>query len=517
MSGLKKISTKIWLLAFCFCIFCSGIVSAAQAEDSLAGAKAGIVEVQSGFLDNKGNFCRMKSGSGFLIANKTDNTYIITNCSNVTNTSYAIKKYCKRHSIDTENMQFSNYIQIVVKGDVTAEAQILIKSAEKDYCVLSTANVASQKESLKLGDSAGAAVNDLVYAYGFLKEAGAQGGSIEYSAADVKMLQGLIIENGTHADQNTYLAHTVPTTQGYAGGPLLDADGYVVGLNCKPSEKEDTGIAYALPINEIRAVLDNFSIYYRSREIDEAYARLQKTYEECVRLHETGGYKQESVQALEQALNETEEVLRQEESCAADLEKACQTLLTVKGGLVPKTKMITILMIGLAGCNVILFLLVLVFLVKSVQEKKMMQRPQYQTSQALQTQNHSEYSAYSVQNAEYTAMQLRNTGHQEGQAPPSGRRLHLMREKTGELITVSRNRFVMGKNPSAADYCITDNQTVSRKHAVLFENNGSWYINDLNSLNGTYVNGSKILPGQTVRLNNGDEIVLSDEAFLVQG
>lgn len=470
MSVLNKYSIKIWLLTFCLCIFCVGKVSAAQEEDSPAGAGAAIVCVQSGFLDKKGNFCRMKSGSGFLIANKTDNTYIITNCSNVSNTTYAIKKYCKKHSMDTGNMQFSNYIQIVVKGDVTAEAQILVKSAEKDYCVLSTANVASRKESLKLGDSAGVAVNDMVFAYGFLKEAGAQAGSMEYSAADVKMLQGLVTENGTCADENTYLAHTAPTVQGYAGGPLLDADGYVVGLNRKPSEKEDTGTAYALPINEIRTVLDNFSIYYGSREIDEAYDRLQKVYEECVRLHDAGGYKQESVQAMEQALSKTEEVLKQEEPYAADLEKACQALLAVKDGLVPKTKTITILLTGLAACNAFLLLLVLAFLVKSVQEKKMMQRP-----------------------------------------------MHLMREKTGEWIPVSRNRFVIGKHQSAADYCITNNQTVSRKHAVLFENNGKWYINDLNSLNGTYVNGSRILPGQTVQLNNGDEIVLSDEAFLVQG
>ena len=38
----------------------------------------------------------------------------------------------------------------------------------------------------------------------------------------------------------------------------------------------------------------------------------------------------------------------------------------------------------------------------------------------------------------------------------------------------------------------------------------------MNSLNGTSVNGNRIVPGQPVRLKSGDEITMSDEAFLVQ-
>ena len=63
---------------------------------------------------------------------------------------------------------------------------------------------------------------------------------------------------------------------------------------------------------------------------------------------------------------------------------------------------------------------------------------------------------------------------------------------------------------------MADNQTISRKHALLFEDHGGWYVDDLNSLNGTCVNGKKIVPGQPVRLNSGDQITLSDEIFLVR-
>lgn len=75
-----------------------------DASGQTVRAEAAIVEVESGFVDAKGSFWKMKSGSGFLIANKENATYIVTNSSSVSNTPGKIKKYCKKHKIDTENM-----------------------------------------------------------------------------------------------------------------------------------------------------------------------------------------------------------------------------------------------------------------------------------------------------------------------------------------------------------------------------------------------------------------------------
>ncbi len=49
-----------------------------------------------------------------------------------------------------------------------------------------------------------------------------------------------------------------------------------------------------------------------------------------------------------------------------------------------------------------------------------------------------------------------------------------------------------------------DDITVSRKHAA-FERraDGSWFVRDLGSLNGTYVNGEQV---EETKLANGDEV-----------
>src|SRR5260221_123841 len=50
---------------------------------------------------------------------------------------------------------------------------------------------------------------------------------------------------------------------------------------------------------------------------------------------------------------------------------------------------------------------------------------------------------------------------------------------------------------------------VSRRHARIVRNNGSYFIEDLGSTNGTYVNrGRRLLPGNAQILNDGDEVIV---------
>lgn len=50
---------------------------------------------------------------------------------------------------------------------------------------------------------------------------------------------------------------------------------------------------------------------------------------------------------------------------------------------------------------------------------------------------------------------------------------------------------------------------VSRRHARILYNNGSYSIEDLGSTNGTYINrGRRLIPGNPQRLNDGDEIIV---------
>src|SRR5262249_38503363 len=50
---------------------------------------------------------------------------------------------------------------------------------------------------------------------------------------------------------------------------------------------------------------------------------------------------------------------------------------------------------------------------------------------------------------------------------------------------------------------------ISRRHARIINHNGQYYIEDLGSTNGTFVNrGRRLLPGKRHALQNGDEIIV---------
>ncbi|MDH2427631.1 DUF1707 and FHA domain-containing protein [Sphaerisporangium sp. TRM90804] len=75
----------------------------------------------------------------------------------------------------------------------------------------------------------------------------------------------------------------------------------------------------------------------------------------------------------------------------------------------------------------------------------------------------------------------------------------------------NRTRYVVGRG-SECDLVLTD-LTVSRVHAELRRDRESWVLVDLGSLNGTRVNGWRLVGPARVRI--GDEISFGECAFLV--
>lgn len=69
---------------------------------------------------------------------------------------------------------------------------------------------------------------------------------------------------------------------------------------------------------------------------------------------------------------------------------------------------------------------------------------------------------------------------------------------------VLKSNMTLGRS-SKNDIVIKD-KFVSKKHLEIVEKNSSFYIRDLNSANGTYLNGEKVEPQVPILLQNGDRI-----------
>ncbi len=73
--------------------------------------------------------------------------------------------------------------------------------------------------------------------------------------------------------------------------------------------------------------------------------------------------------------------------------------------------------------------------------------------------------------------------------------------RVGESFALEGDRMTVGRRPDSDIFL--DDVTVSRDHALLVRRRDGLYIDDLGSLNGTYVNRRRI---ESHRLQNGDEL-----------
>ena len=88
-------------------------------------------------------------------------------------------------------------------------------------------------------------------------------------------------------------------------------------------------------------------------------------------------------------------------------------------------------------------------------------------------------------------------------ALPAGSALLIVKRgpSDGSRFLLDVDVTTAGRHPNAEIFL--DDVTVSRKHAEFRRVDGGFVVNDLGSLNGTYLNGSR---ADSAKLNDGDEV-----------
>ncbi|MBM4430790.1 MAG: FHA domain-containing protein, partial [Chloroflexi bacterium] len=77
-----------------------------------------------------------------------------------------------------------------------------------------------------------------------------------------------------------------------------------------------------------------------------------------------------------------------------------------------------------------------------------------------------------------------------------------------------REKLTIGRH--AHNDVVVDHPAISRTHAYLVRRDGGYVIEDIGSINGTFVNGHQVLPGKPQVLRLGDEIRIGPIKFLFE-
>jgi len=96
------------------------------------------------------------------------------------------------------------------------------------------------------------------------------------------------------------------------------------------------------------------------------------------------------------------------------------------------------------------------------------------------------------------------------------KRPYLIRKCNGQKVLINKSPFHIGKDAKYADYCIADNNAISRKHADIITQGNVYFVKDTMSTNCTYVNGEEIAREQEVQIQHGTVISFANEDFVFE-
>lgn len=83
----------------------------------------------------------------------------------------------------------------------------------------------------------------------------------------------------------------------------------------------------------------------------------------------------------------------------------------------------------------------------------------------------------------------------------------------GNNIAIPKGGLIIGRSAKKADYLISDDTDVSRVHCRVYFKNGKCYVEDLGSLNGTYIDGLKVKAES--ELTVGSVLKVAEQEFRV--
>lgn len=550
MNGKKKriLQWTVCGIVLFFLMFCNGQTGMAKDDNTLHPQNA-IVKLYTGYVGNSdttGTFRSAKECSGCLVSNVEGSVYLVAPYHAMILEEQESNDFLKANHLKKEDVTLAR--KVVISGDMRADVEVVTSSRENDFCLLSVENVIQEKEPVRFATSGKLKKDAIVHAFGF--PAQTQQGA-RFDRNDVAGTQGNVIAIGD------YIQHTATIDAGMIGGALVDQNGYFVGMNNLVSGQE--GSFYSLNGSLIQNLLDNRGIIYESESKDKAVRSLNKELKKCSKILSGSKYKASSLENLSTAVEEVNRTLESTANLSEHQTKQLeQQLVTARSQLKKKTPVLFVVMI-VAGImdGILLFCVLLSFckLHKKKKELKQIQSPvsqqpippmqsnipvsqqpvppmQSQQSVSFGVTNESEnqqpipvqdnMNRNRMQNA--NGMSELQKSVQKSIIPENNtayavkKKAFLHRIKDDEFILIAKTPFLIGKQAEAVNYCIMHNKSVSRVHASIQKHNGSYILYDMNSVNGTYLNGERLKTDPKM-IKHGDRIQIANEAFefIIQG
>ena len=433
--------------------------SAVETSEGVKKCMDSVLQIRMKYQPDKSDDIIVSSGSCFVV-----NPSTVLTCAHIFEGNdiieYAKKTYGRNHVFDREKN--GKKIDVLVNGGAPVPATIKKIMVDQDYAILKL-DEPIKRPSVTFGASSESEITDHISTLGF------------------PTLTGALQDSKTYSNDQ----------------------GLVIGINLYQDKSNDSA-----------------SNYFRAIETDQILAVFQDLGYEYTQDSNGGGDDKEATTAVSEDSTEATTIA----PTTAKPEPATDKNDTNdnNGGEIDITKLIII--IAIAVVIVVIIVVILIIVLGGKKKNKggngpagpgggypaASQRPQppvppYTPAPPVPTAPNND-------GAGETSVLNDGAGETSvlgGQAAG----FKMVRRRNNETININRSEFTIGKERRRVNYCISDNNSVSRTHAKIRVRAGRCYISDLGSTNCTYVNGTKLTPNQEVILSAGDKIKISDEEF----
>ena len=454
-------------------------------------AASGIVRIETGTNNEDGDFEAEHVFSGFVVSDVGNgNVYIVTTWHHV-------------------NLGQNTVIHVIVKNDTAVDAGVEAYSAEQDFCILSAGSL-NNKDALPLRiaayDEEGDTLSegDSVKALGFNSKAAS---GTEFSASDVTVNAGTIKSMAQSKNSATYISHTADISGGLDGGPLVDEHGYVIGINnSKASGDDGSG---ALLIQEADKLLDSDGIPHRTKDKDALYSTLYKMCDQGLSSYKKvkKDYRDDLKEAIENAI----EVMAGSPYDRSALQGAISGLQSAIDNAELKTSKLVYLIIALGALIAFLiFRLISLILWNRRYEADnpgSAPAPREKTPRSGKAVKQKTGKAKPAKAVPEKAIPAGVP--QSAPAAGQGNVSCIVIRRTGAKYELRKNIVTIGTSREA-DVCIEGNEYIARMHAMIENRRGTYFIHDMGSINGTFLNGQPVTDNG-IRLISGDVISVANE------
>jgi Na+-transporting methylmalonyl-CoA/oxaloacetate decarboxylase gamma subunit len=317
-----------------------------------------------------------------------------------------------------------------------------------------------------------------------------------------------------------------------AGCPLITKDQVVVGMITDGT----MGKGSAVDIKTIESVLDKANIEYivvsANAPINPPDTEVLEKLLNDVSTIDRSGYTKESLELLDEQVKASKALLEERSVSSNRVEKQYEALSQAYAGLRKVDHKAFYIKIALIVVVLIILVVVALFVRRFIHnmgkdefeiedeklEKKAEKERKKQEKKAKHHEEKEEEKTNYVNTNYDNHIPENDTGEdktgvldgQTGVLHENTTKAWLVHE-SGNRITVNKNRFIVGK-AQGVDYRINNN-TVSRNHCRILMRGDEFYVEDLGSTNGTFIDGEQLSENVPTKITNGQKLTLSDENF----